>query len=181
MPFQAFATLLLAHLIADFPLQSNWIYRLKNASNVGIALHSLIHVLAAVVLARDTFHFWWYWLFLFVTHFITDWVKLRVKTAKQWIGFLVDQLVHLSVVIIMVWMKPDLTSVLPLTVLYPLLILGFVPAIFMFYWIWALDQGKEKAKTSPRLAWMQQHLLRVSQLSGYPVVVLMVGALLYSR
>lgn len=180
MIFESFTILLLAHLVADFPLQSNWVYRLKNASNFGIALHSLIHVLAAIVLARDTVDFWWYWLFLFVTHFITDWVKLRVKTDQQWIGFLVDQFVHLSVVIIMALMKPNLSSVLPPPALYSLLILGFVPAILMFYWIWALDQGKEKADTSPQLAWMQQNLLRVSQWSGYPVVVLMLGALLFS-
>ena len=38
------AALLLGHLIGDFPLQTNQIYRLKSKSWLGIVLHAVVHV-----------------------------------------------------------------------------------------------------------------------------------------
>jgi hypothetical protein len=37
------AALVLAYLIADFPLQANWIYRFKVRCAAGLALHAAIH------------------------------------------------------------------------------------------------------------------------------------------
>lgn len=48
-----FFILLLAHLLADFPLQTNRIFRLKVTSNAGLALHVLIHVAMAALLLRQ--------------------------------------------------------------------------------------------------------------------------------
>ena len=53
---QLFATLLLGHLIADFPLQTDWVVQFKKRHITGLALHASIHVGVTALLIRDPFH-----------------------------------------------------------------------------------------------------------------------------
>ncbi|MCI0398497.1 MAG: DUF3307 domain-containing protein, partial [Chloroflexi bacterium] len=69
------ATLLLAHLIADFPLQTNRIYALKIRSNAGIALHVGIHLAVTILLLKNALADWLLLLILAVSHFTLDWLK----------------------------------------------------------------------------------------------------------
>lgn len=55
-------TLLLAHLFADFPLQSNSLARLKETRIMGVFLHVLVHVAVTACLlktAPSTGYYWW--------------------------------------------------------------------------------------------------------------------------
>ena len=52
------ATLLLGHLSADFPLQTNWVYRLKNRRWAGVLLHTAIHCVVTAVLLSDSLTHW---------------------------------------------------------------------------------------------------------------------------
>ncbi|NJO07801.1 MAG: DUF3307 domain-containing protein, partial [Chloroflexaceae bacterium] len=52
-------TLLLAHLFADFPLQTNRLARLKRTSLKGVLIHVLIYmVVTAFSVAISHLHFW---------------------------------------------------------------------------------------------------------------------------
>lgn len=53
-----FLTLLLSHLVADFPLQFDSIIRMKNRGQLGLILHSAIHVAAAAWLLNEPFAQW---------------------------------------------------------------------------------------------------------------------------
>jgi hypothetical protein len=174
---ESFLTLLLAHLIADFPLQTDGVYRFKARSWVGVAVHSLIHVLAAMLLVRGSGQYLPAWIFLLVTHFLTDFIKLRVKTRLMSTGFLVDQLAHLVVVILIAAWHPGMQSVLPTWLLLVALAYAWVPATLMFLWVYSNDLAKDAATNQERAAWMQQNLLRFSQVSGYPLVALVAAGL----
>ena len=50
--------LLLAHLVADFPLQSNKIVRMKNQGNKGLGIHVAVHVVVLLLLIKDPLQYW---------------------------------------------------------------------------------------------------------------------------
>lgn len=163
------ATLLLAHLIADFPLQSNLIYRLKTASRYGLALHAAIHAAVSILLVRDSLRLFPYWLALFTTHFIIDWGKLRQKPTDQARGFLVDQGLHFAFLLLLALLMPAIESVLPVGVLYTGLVFALAPVILMYFWIYA--QSQPQPALSGRLHWVKEHFLDYSHRAGYLLVV----------
>jgi len=92
-----FWTFLLAHMIADYPLQPDWLVRAKRTLP-GLALHVAIHLLTYLLLlgsARATF-----WTAAFILagfHFLIDLGKNWLGTVRpQWIiwPYLIDQLLH---------------------------------------------------------------------------------------
>ena len=174
----ALITLFLSHLIADFPLQTNYIYFLKKTSSWGIILHAAIHALVAFLLTGLRWDLWYVWLFLLGTHAIIDWAKLRYKSPKQWTGFLLDQLLHLLIMSIIVLWQPSLSSILPGWILYPAFVLAWIPAILMFLWVYASDVVRDHPNPSRTALWMRENLLQTSRLSGYPCLVLALGGLL---
>lgn len=96
--------LLLAHLMADFVLQSN------NAcqNKVEKKWHSTYHYEhAAVVFALSWFavwnvSFWWYALVIGITHFAIDMWKSYREEKVTW--FVVDQLLHIIVIAGITWL-----------------------------------------------------------------------------
>ncbi len=162
--------LILAHLIADFPLQTNLIYSLKKESPAGIILHSSIHALTAFLLTGLRWDLWYVWLFLLVTHAITDWAKLSYKSPKQWSGFLVDQFIHLLFLVLIAIWQPGLTSPLPDWLIYSAFVLAWTPMILMFLWVYAGDVINSTPNPSARVRWMRENLLQASRLCGYPVL-----------
>ncbi|MFB3897254.1 MAG: DUF3307 domain-containing protein [bacterium] len=97
-----FYRLLLAHLLAEFPLQFDLIYRLKVTRKTGIWLHSFIFFAVAVLLLIP----WWsvprFWLFmilLLLSHYILDRLKIILHRRYQVdnLGiFLLDQIAHIG-------------------------------------------------------------------------------------
>ena len=74
-----FLILLLGHLLGDFLLQTNWIYRFKTQSWVGIALHTGIHIVVTLLLVKNWVEAWPLILLLGVIHFCIDWSDLYIN------------------------------------------------------------------------------------------------------
>ncbi|MDP8262862.1 MAG: DUF3307 domain-containing protein [Candidatus Ancaeobacter aquaticus] len=99
-----FIRLVLAHFIADFPLQTNYIYSLKIKGHWGLFVHSFMIFIVAVLFAVPFLHLWSVWVLLItiaVLHYIIDWSKTVLNkyiTKKNiFTGFIADQVVHLSI------------------------------------------------------------------------------------
>lgn len=96
--------LFLAHIIADFFLQTKWMVDGKEnggkRSMLMLTLHSLIHSLMAYLIVGD-WSLWYIAIVIFVTHFIIDWCKILFR-GKSVSVFLIDQISHIAV-IFMLW------------------------------------------------------------------------------
>ena len=93
--YETLLALLVAHLVADFPLQPDWMIRRKRNPAV-LALHGLV-VTGTAALALGG------WpgevlLILVGTHLLMDAIKVYVLKDSLW-SFTVDQLVHLVVIV----------------------------------------------------------------------------------
>jgi len=94
-----FLRLYLAHLLGDFVLQFDELYRLKVSSRLGHVLHVLIHLGCSILLAwpyRREPVFWGFLVALIAIHFIQDCIKYdRMKNrSKAFLYFVVDQFFH---------------------------------------------------------------------------------------
>ncbi|OGX54258.1 MAG: hypothetical protein A2267_01955 [Omnitrophica WOR_2 bacterium RIFOXYA12_FULL_38_10] len=94
--------LLLAHFIGDFPLQTNYIFKIKLKGIRGVAIHALIVFLAGLFLSWPYLNLLFTWAFLFfifITHFIQDAMKIKYSTAKSsfW-TYLLDQMSHVGII-----------------------------------------------------------------------------------
>lgn len=165
------AALLLSHLVGDFPLQTNQVYRLKNKSWLGIVLHAVIHVATAALLVREPLRVWPLLALLGVLHFLIDLIKLRIPTKRQSLGFLVDQVAHLLVL----WLLAQAWTLnaearLSLPVMIPLIVYGFVLATLVFLWVVANELSSSAWGNRQSIQWAKAHLLQVSQLAGIPLL-----------
>ena len=81
------SALLLGHLIADFPLQANCIFRLKNQHWLGVLLHAAVHCVITAVLLQQPLAYWPLLASLCLVHFTIDWFKLRInfQVSIRWI------------------------------------------------------------------------------------------------
>ncbi len=97
-----FYRLLLAHVIADFPLQFTSLYRFKTKSPLGSFVHSGIFGLLAVLLAWPYWNvtrMWGFIFFLWIVHAIQDWLKVLVFEKYKWNNiwvFILDQSLHIG-------------------------------------------------------------------------------------
>jgi hypothetical protein len=165
-----FFTLLLAHLIADFPLQTNRIFAMKLKSSRGIAIHVLIHMAVTALLIKEPLAHLPLLIILAVTHFLIDWLKLRYPTQRQVPGFLCDQVLHLIVLGVLTAAFTNIQSALPGWLLTAALYYAFIPPIIMFIWLLAIDEGQVKQQTGRCIYWAQQNLLPISQRVGLPLL-----------
>ena len=167
-----FKILLLSHLLGDFPLQTNRIFRMKLKGHKGLAIHVGIHLIVAFILIQQAWQYGWMFLFLGVTHYLTDWTKVKLQPvgSPQFKGYLVDQVVHLLIISVIAWWLPDLSSTLPEAWLVPAILLTAVPAFLMTWWVWANDRCQAKKKTnSKHVSWACQRLLPITQRVGLVV------------
>jgi hypothetical protein len=112
-----FLTLLFAHAIADYPLQTNWVYALKVRHFWGIVLHVLIFTLTSLVFLfligfKINISILGFLLFLTVLHIIEDKLKLAVYKGDVFFWYVVDQLIHIAC-IAMLWALPLNVELLP--------------------------------------------------------------------
>ena len=93
-----FATLLLAHLLADYPLQTNWMVQAKRTWP-GLTLHVGIHLAVMLVLTAPSFaQSWPFLLMLAALHFAIDSLKNILACRRpHWVTgpYLFDQFLHL--------------------------------------------------------------------------------------
>lgn len=107
--------LLLAHFIADFPLQLTSIYNLKLKKVWGSFIHSGIVVLVCMVLCIPFLRIPEMWVIMFwiwLIHGLQDWGKVvyceKAKKDNLWI-FILDQLLHIALISV-VFIIPGLSS-----------------------------------------------------------------------
>ena len=173
-----FSTLLLAHLLGDFPLQTNRIFRMKVQGHKGLGLHATIHVLVTAILIRN---FWEVWPALFVLgtlHYLTDWTKLRYATNPPLTpGFVLDQAVHLFTLLTITVLTPQIAPVFPLWFLIPAIALAIIPALLTFAYVWATDRCRANIPTSrvpdSTIRWACTQLLPITQKTGWIIVAML--------
>lgn len=164
-------TLLLAHLIGDFPLQTNKVFQLKSQGSLGLALHVAIHLIVTALLIRHPWQYGGVFAILGIAHFITDWVKLKYPGQNQTAGFVWDQLIHYITILLVGYWQPDLPTILPNWVMVPALITAFIPAIMTFLWVWAIQiQQKDTSREYAYVTWASRALLPLSQRLGLAVI-----------
>lgn len=168
---EIFATLSLAHLLGDFPLQTNRIFKMKMEGHKGLFIHVAIHLVTLALLIRHPWKAWPLLLTLGVAHYITDWAKLHIPARQQAPGFLVDQLIHFITLAILTRAFPGIEPLLPGWVLYVALLLAVVPAVMMYLWVLDNDRrpftGANGCVVGP---WNNQSLLFISQQIGWVIV-----------
>jgi hypothetical protein len=168
-----FAALFLAHLIADFPLQTDRIYKLKSESSRGIAIHVAVHILVAAILIERPFQHLPLLLVLALIHFTIDWSKIHWHTRRQTPGFLLDQLTHfISILLIALW-QPNVPVILPLWLLWLDILLSLIPALMTLFWVWATDLRVD-LPDNRTVNWASRTLLSVSQQLGSLFVIILV-------
>jgi len=104
MPMFLFYRLLLAHIIADFPLQTKQIFKVKMNTEWGVLLHTLIVLIFSILFAFPYLEapkvIMMLWV-IFLSHTVIDKIKLEYskKNANQDIKiFLLDQFLHISII-----------------------------------------------------------------------------------
>jgi hypothetical protein len=167
-----FAALFLGHLIADFPLQANWVYRLKHRHWTGVLLHAAIHCVVTALLLPDSLVHWPMLIGLGLAHFATDWLKLRMKFRFRSVGFVLDQIVHVVVLVALgIWpCSPEITCTVAPVLLYPAVGYALLPALLMFSSVLADDLGQVASDSPSWLARNASKLLMLSQVTGFPLV-----------
>lgn len=173
-----FATLLFAHLVADFPLQTNKIYRWKTQNSAGVAIHVAIHLLVTAVLLQEPWRHGWLFLILGSAHFVIDWLKVRLPARRQTPGFVLDQLAHVVTVAFLALLDPTVPIVLPVWFLYPALVGALIPAFLLLLWTVAIDMGKQDKKDS-LIQWAQRRLLPLSQYVGMILLLCVITVWLF--
>jgi hypothetical protein len=98
-----FLKLYLAHLIADFVLQFDELYKLKVKSKWGHFLHVAIHLLISLLLAYPYLQYKSVWLFIFALtgiHYLQDNIKYAIQKNphKMFPAFVIDQIFHIAVI-----------------------------------------------------------------------------------
>lgn len=126
-----FWTILLAHAIADYPLQPNWLVAAKKTWS-GLTLHIIVHLITMLILVGAARAIVWpYLVFLSIIHFIIDVGKnLFSKQKPDWIitGYLSDQVIHiLSIGLVVAIIKTQPNYIYPaITPLLTIYILGYL-------------------------------------------------------
>jgi hypothetical protein len=97
---ETFTALALAHVLADFFFQSNWMVR--NKWGMGIFIHTIAVVVTAVLCLG---HIGWLILWVAVVHVVIDIAKLLLRSDCLWI-YLADQALHLVLIFILAQIFP---------------------------------------------------------------------------
>jgi hypothetical protein len=96
--------LLLAHFVADYPLQPSSLVDFKKKNYLGILLHCLIHMVLLILVLLPFLHLVSVWIgiaVIFITHNIIDYFKIyfdKKYPACRLVCYLLDQTMHMIVI-----------------------------------------------------------------------------------
>lgn len=133
-----FWILFLAHLIADYPLQTDWMVQAKRTWS-GLTVHVTIHFVTMLVLVWPATRFIWPQLLALAgLHFAIDAFKNYLATHKPgWVvgPYFFDQFLHLvSIWIVATWIMsspPPVSPLLPVS--WAILSIGYLLATYVWY------------------------------------------------
>jgi hypothetical protein len=109
MAASTFAALFLAHVIADYLLQTDWMVTNKyRASAIGLHVLTVLVAMPLVTLSLSP----WF-LVLAAMHLAIDLTKTHLMPGGLW-PYVADQILHLASIGVIVWLAPDLWSISPL-------------------------------------------------------------------
>ncbi len=169
-----FATLLISHLIADFPLQAGWIYAWKMRSPLGLTLHAALHAIVPLALFRAPLMWWPAFYALALVHYQIDWAKINHPIRPQTRGFVLDQLSHAVSLIPFIFLIPQAEPVIPARVLALDLILLMLPPLLLLGWTatWDMQEPRPDSRPHTIFTWVRRNALRISQIFGMATVLL---------
>ncbi|MDP3450803.1 MAG: DUF3307 domain-containing protein [Anaerolineaceae bacterium] len=188
--FQLTLSLILAHLVGDFLLQTSSLAKMKKKSLWMMVLHSLING-AAAYLILASWRAWLVPLIISVSHFLIDFAKSRFKKDSLWL-FLADQALHVSIMLLFVvfyllpnnflsyWFEKLPEVALPvMVILSSLILLTFAGGLFIGYCVRPFQERIKdyfaKLKKEPveglkeggkMIGWLERLLIFVFVLTG---------------
>ena len=168
-----FMTLLVGHLLADFPLQTDSVYLLKTKGWYGIFPHAAIHVFVLAVLLGHPARYWPLLVAVFLVHFLIDWAKFHMPVSAKSIAFLYDQALHLVSLAVLAALGPKGGVLLPTSVLTVMALYALVPALLMFASILYEDVQMLTTENGVNMSWSRQ-FLELSHVLGWPLIVAVV-------
>ena len=149
--------LFIAHVIGDFVLQPNsWIEdkKSKKFKSKYLYLHALVHLISLITVLEFNGSYWLSILIIVVSHLIIDLLKLNLeKKINSRLLFTLDQLLHLSVIGVVVYFynpyKIELEKIFStesLLLIPAILIITFVSSIIMKMIMskWALEEDNSE-------------------------------------
>lgn len=149
--------LFLAHFLADFPLQTNWVYRLKCTSIAGGLVHALgVFIPLFLVLSPylSSEEAWLALSIIVMGHFIQDTAQepWHPKKNRSFAGYLFDQLGHLwwSFLVWIAYLVPLQSEALVSGIWYqnpwiPLFFLGLI--VVTYVWETTVFLWQKKSRT----------------------------------
>jgi hypothetical protein len=164
-------TLLLAHLFADFPLQTDGLAKFKRESLMGVFLHVLVYMLITTLVIREPLAYWPLILGLGVVHFLIDALKTRYKQTWETFYFVIDQCLHfLSIAIATFWaihwyLEPP-QSILPYEIVLTGLGCALILALMVFCWVWVNSLSDDHVQRHVLLRWTKHQMLVLEQRIG---------------
>lgn len=134
--------LLTAHVIGDFVLQpDNWVNSKKNKQHksIHLYLHGLVHLISLLVLLEFNWSYWLSIITIVISHLLIDLIKLNLdEKINSRLLFSIDQLFHLSIISIVVFVNypyklelEKIYSIESLLLILALLTVTFVTSIIM--------------------------------------------------
>lgn len=178
---ELFITLLLAHLLGDFPLQTNAIAAGKGRAFPLLLLHVAIHMLLLWVLLGFDPAVWGIVLTMGVAHLIVDWIKPRIFSRNNVQNFVLDQLAHLATIVLVFvathfYLPQPLHHLLSTPLLYSSLGVSITLATMVLLWVWINSMQEKVVQQNIYLRWGQERLLKCEQYTGFCLVgVLILG------
>ena len=141
---EALAFLLLTHVIGDYALQFDPVYKLKMSGTLwGLAIHVAIHIIVAeMLLLTGGIRNWLLLALLFSLHFTIDLLKLQLDTRFQFLAYIGDQILHLGCLLLLFWLFPQTETFIPNELLTPLLLYSLVPFLTMTIWVWYSERQR---------------------------------------
>lgn len=164
-------TLLLAHLFADFPLQTNGLAKLKRESLTGVFLHVLIYVAITGLAIQKPLAYWPLILGLGAIHFVIDASKGSYTQKFEAFYFLIDQCLHFisigiaTLFTLYLYAQPP-QSVWPYNLVLIALACALLLAIMVFCWVWANSLSEEQVQRHFLLRWTKHQMLTLEQRIG---------------
>lgn len=168
-------TLLLAHLFADFPLQTNGLAKLKRESLTGVFLHVLVYVAITTLFLEHPLDYWVLILGLGVVHFLIDALKTRYKQTFEPYYFVFDQCLHflsiaLATYLALTYYYSPPTSVVPPGVATVALGCALILGFMVFCWVWVNSLNEEQVQSHFLLKWTKHQMLELEQRMGLVLI-----------
>jgi hypothetical protein len=164
-----YLALLIAHILADFPLQAGVIYKWKTASKLGLGLHVAIHMVVMLFMFEDPLSWWPALVALGIIHYLIDWAKLRFPVKPQTLGYIIDQALHAASLIPIALIFRNMQPTIPDQYLVFDFVLAMASPILLMFWTYTWDVREPLPNTRPYslLTWAKRSLLPISQWIGF--------------